>query len=92
MNTVLKIGTGCCPPCRLLKPIYNKLEEKYKDRICFLEVSDDGDYNLFEKFSRKFNIRSVPVVMIINSEENEMERITGLYREKDYCEMIEKYL
>ena len=91
-HTILKVGTCYCQPCKRLKPIFQNLEEKYKGKISFLEVSDDGDYHLFEKYSRKFNIRGVPVVIIMDSNENERERITGLNKEEVYCEIIEKYI
>jgi len=91
MNTVLKVSTFHCPPCKLLKPVFNELKDEFKGKINFLEVSDDGDYQLFEKYALKFSIRSVPVVLILDSEENELERITGLAREDVYREAIKKH-
>ena len=94
MNTILKIGTSSCPPCQRLKPIYNELKEEYTGKINFLEVNDENEnmFILFEKYSRKFNVRSVPTVIIMDSEENELERIVGLNSEELYRKTIEKYI
>ena len=92
MNTILKIGTSHCPPCKMLKPIYDNLKEEYRGKINFLEASDDGEYEIFEKYCKKFNVRGVPVVIIMDSEENELERLTGLQTKEVYCEIIEKYI
>jgi hypothetical protein len=75
----------------MLKPLFNNLKEEFKDKINFLEVSDEGDYTLFEKYALKFNIRSVPVVLVIDPNENELERVTGLGKEDVYRTMIKKY-
>jgi thioredoxin 1 len=91
-KTVLKIGTTHCGPCRMLKPIYHKLEEEYKDKIIFLEVSNEENVDLFEKYCIQFGIRGVPVVIIMDSEENELERVTGLGSEEKYRQIIEKHI
>ena len=92
MNTILKIGTSTCPPCQRLKPIFDKLKGEYQDKINFDEVSDELDYGRFEKYSVKFSIKGVPVVLIMDENENELERLTGLQTKKVYCEIIEKYI
>ena len=93
MKTILKIGTGRCMPCIRLRPMFQELSSEYKDKINFLSVSDDDeDYSIFEKYAKKFNVRSVPVVIIMDSEENELERLTGLQSKEVYCEIIEKYI
>jgi len=91
-KTVLKIGTRSCPPCHRLKPIFETLKEEFNGKINFLEVSDDGDYDLFEKFCVKFNIRGVPVVIVMDGAENELERLTGLNNVDTYRDVIKKHI
>jgi thiol-disulfide isomerase/thioredoxin len=90
MNTVLKIAADWCKPCQMLKPIFEKLKDDYKGKINFIEVYDDTDKELYEKYYSKFNLYGIPVVVIMDSNENELERIVGLNKEETYCQMIEK--
>ena len=92
MNTIVKIGTSSCMPCRMLKPIFHQLKEEFGDKITFLEISDDSDPIMLQKYCVKFGIRGVPVVLVLDSNENELERITGLANIQTYTELIQKYI
>jgi len=60
-KVVLKIGTESCGPCKVTQSNLEHLENKYDDiKFAFIDA-DECDEDLIDRF----NIRGVPVVLII---------------------------
>lgn len=54
-----------CPPCKMMKPIFERLAEKYKDEFMFLAVNVDDTID----FSRKYGITGLPTFLFIKNGE-----------------------
>lgn len=54
-----------CPPCRMMKPIFERLAEKYKDEFMFLAVNVDEAID----FSRQYDITGMPTFLFIKNGE-----------------------
>ncbi len=71
-----------CGPCRLL-------EKELKD-FSYLPIDEfDADEN--EELCNKFNIRSLPTLVFINSDEQEIGRNVGFIKTSDLIEKIKQY-
>jgi len=76
-----------CAPCRMLAPIFEKLSEKYSDKMVFVKVNVDECPDLAEDYG----IMAVPtLILFVNG--TEVERIVGLVPEKRIESLIRKYL
>lgn len=76
-----------CTPCRLLSPIFERLAEKYSDKVVFAKVNVDECPEL----AREYGIMAIPT-LILFSNGVEVERIVGLVPEKRIESLIKKYL
>ncbi len=76
-----------CAPCRMLAPIFEKLSEKYSDKVVFAKVNVDEWPDLAEEYG----VMAVPtLILFVNGVE--VERIIGLVPEKRIESLIKKYL
>ncbi|NHW44533.1 MAG: thioredoxin [Candidatus Verstraetearchaeota archaeon] len=76
-----------CGPCRMLAPIFEKLSEKYSDKVVFAKVNVDECPDLAEEYG----VMAVPT-LILFANGIEVERIIGLVPEKRIESLIKKYL
>jgi thioredoxin 1 len=79
---VLKFQASWCGPCKGLSMVIKGAEDKIT--IPIEEV--DIDNNVF--MATNFNIRSVPTLVMVDKEEKEIKRITGMLQEKELLEWL----
>ncbi len=72
-----------CPPCQAMKPILEKLEEKYKGQVEIVRVDVDAPEN--RSLVLKYRIVSIPTFIFINSKGEVSKKIIG-YREMEVME------
>lgn len=68
-----------CAPCRMTKPILDKLALEYKDRVDFLPINADESREILEEY----HITGIPTVMAFRNGEL-ATRITGARDESGY--------
>lgn len=73
-----------CAPCRVTKPILEKLAQEYKDRVEFMPVNADESRDVLEHFK----IIGIPTVLTIRGGEV-VGRVTGAQNEAGYRSMFE---
>lgn len=71
-----------CRPCQMVAPVLDELAEKYSDRITFVKM--DVDQN--PKTAAKYNIRSIPALIIFKNGEP-ASHVVG-YRPKEELKQI----
>lgn len=76
-----------CTPCRLLSPIFEKLAEKYSDKVVFAKVNVDECPELAEEYG----VMAIPTLILFENGV-EIERIVGLVPEKRLESLIRRYL
>ena len=64
-NVVLYMYTQHCGYCQRFKPIYTKVSKTYDKQFGFVDVDANTQYGY--QLSRKFWVRYVPFVIVINS-------------------------
>ncbi|MGB9735438.1 MAG: thioredoxin [bacterium] len=73
-----------CASCHTIKPILEKLAEKYKNKIAFYRVNADACPNLVSTYQ----ITSLPT-LVIYYQGNSVERLVGATKISDYGRFIE---
>lgn len=83
---IIKIGAVWCPGCLVMKKIWNNILNKYE--LDILEL----DYDMDNEEVKKYDVGSVlPVVIFVDNNDNELERLIGEQKESKLIEVIEKY-
>lgn len=77
---VLKFGAEWCGPCKVL----NKNLESFKDCDVIKYDVDEADEDLLEKFK----IRNIPVTILVNDNEEEIQRWVGVFNVNEITEKI----
>jgi thioredoxin 1 len=86
MVTMIDLGAKKCIPCKLMAPIMEKLESKYKDKaaIVFIDVWEHHDQ------AGRFGIRAIPTQIFYDASGKEVFRHEGFMAEKDIVSMLKK--
>ena len=79
---VLKFGAEWCGPCRVL----NKNLENFSDCEVIKYDVDDVDEELLEKFK----IRNIPVTVLVDDNEEEIQRWVGLFNLQEITDKIKE--
>lgn len=90
MRKVVKISASWCGPCKVLKPIFEKVKEELESEELIFESVDDQDEDKFEELSGKFGIRTVPTTLILNENDEIIDKIIGTSNEETYRDFILK--
>ena len=77
-----------CGPCKAMTPVMEQMEQKYGDRIEFQKV--DVDQN--EELARKYNVMSIPNIVILSPDEEVLENIVGYHDADEMEEILNKVL
>ncbi|QIW24266.1 thioredoxin [Sulfolobus sp. S-194] len=76
-----------CAPCHIYEPIFNKMAEKYKDKIIFGRLNVDEN----PKTADKYGVMNIPTTLIFLNG-NLVDQIVGAVDETTLEEYIKKYL
>lgn len=70
---IMDFSATWCPPCQQFKPIFEEAKKAYSGKIEFRTIDVDAEKEL----AQKFNISSIPSIIFIDAEGNEVNRIIG---------------
>lgn len=76
-----------CGPCKMLAPIFEELSKEMKGKVKFVKVDLDKSMDI----ARRYNITSVPTVMIFRNG-REAERMIGFSPKNIIKSKVEKYI
>ena len=76
-----------CNPCKMVAPIMEKLQEKYKGKLKVWKLDTEAEREL----TAMFGIRNIPSILFIPKEGTPMMQI-GAFPEHVYVEIIENEL
>ena len=84
---VIKIGAVWCPGCLIMKKVWNNITRDYSN----LEIIN-LDYDMDSEEVSKYNPGKVlPVVIFLDDNSQELERLIGEQKEETLREKIDKY-
>ena len=84
---IIKIGSSWCSGCIVMRPIWEKIEKEVTIN------SEYYDYDIYEDLLKeKYNIGDkLPIVIFLDKENNEIERIIGETNKETLINLINKY-
>ena len=84
---IIKIGAIWCPGCLIMKKIWKSITELYPN----IDITD-LDYDINSEEIKKYNPGKVlPVIIFLDDNDNELERLIGEQKEKTITDIIDKY-
>ena len=86
MVTMIDLGAKKCIPCKMMAPIIEKMERKYKGKaaVVFIDVWEHREQ------AARFRIRAIPTQIFFNAVGEEVYRHVGFLAEKDIVSQLEK--
>ena len=84
MNKILLFKLSTCSPCKLLSRLFTQLHILKKDIV--LDEDDNAD-----TIADKYHIKSVPTMIILKKENNEIGRIIGPRTKEQLLEELKNY-
>jgi thioredoxin 1 len=81
---VVDFWANWCVPCRMIKPILEKLTDEYKDMVEFLPIDADTSRDVLEHFQ----VIGIPTVLTVRNG-NVVGRVTGAQNEAGYRAMFD---
>lgn len=84
---VVDFSATWCGPCKMLSPVYEQIAEEMEDKAEFYKVDIDKSMAL----ARKYNITTVPTVVVIK-EGIEEERLIGFIPKEQLEEKIAAHI
>ena len=84
------MGASWCGPCRAFASTFKKVSEmeQYKDiefKSIDIEADEDG-----ELLTEKYNVRSVPTIVLLDENDEIVYKLMGNVSLKDFTEVINK--
>ena len=82
--TMIDLGAKKCIPCKMMAPILEKMEKKYKDKaaIIFIDVWKNRDQ------AKRFGIRAIPTQIFFDKNGKEVYRHVGFMNEDAIVEQL----
>ena len=84
MNKILLFKLSTCNPCKLLSTLFTQLHIPKEDIV--LDEDDNAD-----TIADKYNVKSVPTVVILNNKGEELGRFVGPRTKEQLLEELSKY-
>lgn len=86
MLEIKKFEADWCGPCRMLKPTFQKLEEKFSEGVKFTYINVDEHQDL----ATQYGVRGIPTV-VFEQDGKELQRFTGVQSEMAYTNAINEW-
>ena len=86
MVTMIDLGAKKCIPCKMMAPILEKMEQRYRDRaaIVFIDVWEHPEQ------AKRFRIRAIPTQIFFDENGREIYRHVGFMGEPDIVKQMKQ--
>lgn len=84
-STLILFSADWCGPCKMFKPILEKIEESFSESYNFIKV----DISDVEETTKRFNIKNIPTCVITKAGK-EIGRFSGVKTETQIKNFLEE--
>ena len=84
---IVDFSATWCPPCRQLKPIFEKLAEEFRGRITFVTIDVDENPEL----SQSYGVQSIPMMIFLNKDGQIQDTLIGFQNRDQLLAAINTY-
>ena len=77
MVTMVDLGSDICIPCKLMAPIMEKVEKKYRGKAAVISI----DVRKNQEPAKRFGIRAIPTQIFFDKQGKEFYRHAGFMSE-----------
>lgn len=85
---VVKCTAEWCNSCKAMSPIFNRIEKEFPE-FDFQELDVESDEGV--DFSIKYHVRNVPTIIILDENDNMIDRVVGTKSFDELKNIIEKW-
>jgi thioredoxin 1 len=82
----LDFWANWCGPCRMLGPTFERLAERFGDKVTFAKVNVDE----LPEIANKFSIRSIPTLVLMQGGST-VETLVGLRSEQELAQLLSRH-
>ena len=86
MVTVIDLGRDKCLPCKMMAPIMEKLEKRYRGKAAIILLDIAKDYDR----AKQFTFRTIPTQIFFDKEGKEVYRHVGFMSEEAIVKQLKK--
>lgn len=84
---IVDFSATWCPPCKQLKPIFEKLADEFKGRIDFVTIDVDENPEL----SQAYGVQSIPMMVFLNKDGQIQNTLIGFQNRDQLLAAINTY-
>jgi len=84
MVTMIDLGAASCIPCKMMAPILEKLEKRYKGKAAIVFV----DLRYQKDAAQQFNVRAIPTQVFFDKNGKEVSRHVGFMSEEEIVRQL----
>jgi thioredoxin 1 len=77
-----------CGPCRMLSPTIDKLADQFAGKVKVGKLNTDENQDI----AIRYNVSSIPTVMIFKGGEKPVERTVGVQQEASFVKLLNRVL
>lgn len=85
--TVIDFYAEWCNPCKLLSPVFQELEDTYKEDANFIKINIDNNLEV----AKEYQVSSIPTILIIQ-DGSVVDRLTGFNPLNTLKDRLKKFL
>jgi thioredoxin 1 len=82
----LDFWANWCGPCRMLGPTFERLADRFGDKVTFAKVNVDEQ----PEIANKFSIRSIPTLVLMEGG-SPVETLVGLRSEQELAQLLSRH-
>lgn len=87
--TFLELGSVKCIPCKMMKPVTEKIAKDYKGKVKV--IFHDVWTNEGKPYGQKYGIKGIPTQIFLDKDGVEFFRHTGFLPEEKIVEVLKKH-
>jgi thioredoxin 1 len=85
MVTMVDLGSDTCIPCKLMAPIMEKVEKKYRGKAAVILI----DVRKNQEPAKRFGIRAIPTQIFFDKQGKEVYRHAGFMSEAEIDQVFQ---